>query len=140
MPLKKLAELTVQSHLDSLTDVDQFTERNVSQIAALAQQLDDIAISVSEAVNNAIVHGNKLDDTKVVRIRFYLGSNFLRIVVQDQGVGFTPEEIPDPRKKENLLKASGRGILIIRHLMDRVCFKHLKHGMRIIMDKSFAKA
>ena len=135
MPLKKLGELTVASNQECLADVDRFSGELLQRIPAVCSDLDDIAIAVSEAVNNAMQHGNKLDDSKSVHIAYYLCSSYLRIVVQDEGAGFTPESIPDPRKKENLLKVSGRGVLIIRHLMDRVSFRKLKKGMQIIMDK-----
>lgn len=135
MPLKKLGELTVVSDQARLADVDRFSGALLQKIPAVCSDLDDIAIAVSEAVNNAMQHGNKLDGRKKVHIAYYLCSRYLRIVVQDEGTGFAPDKIPDPRKKENLLKVSGRGILIIRHLMDRVSFKRLKKGMKIIMDK-----
>ena len=135
MPLKKLGELTVTSDQARLADVDRFSGALLQRIPAVCNDMDDIAIAVSEAVNNAMQHGNKLDASKSVHIAYYLCSSYLRIVVRDEGSGFTPESVPDPRKKENLLKVSGRGILIIRHLMDRVSFRKLKKGMQIVMDK-----
>ena len=139
MPLKKIAQLIVPSSLDCLSDIDRFTENAIRSMALPSQMLDDIAITISEAVNNAIVHGNKLDPSKHVKITFYRGSTFLRLVVQDEGAGFIPESVPDPRQEDNLLKTSGRGLLIIRHLMDRVGFRRRKAGMQIIMDKFYPK-
>lgn len=135
MPLKKVGELVVPSRQERLRDVDRFTEKILRKASFPTGELDDVAISVSEAVNNAIVHGNKFDEKKKVKICYYLGRSYLRIVVQDQGRGFSLDRVPDPRKQENLLKASGRGILIMSHLMDRVRFEVAKSGLKTIMDK-----
>ncbi len=139
MSLKKIAQLVIPSSLDHLSDLDRFTEKTIRALSLPSQMLDDIAITASEAVNNAIVHGNKLDPSKNVKITFYRGDKFLRLVVQDEGAGFIPESVPDPRNEENLLKTSGRGLLIIRHLMDRVGYRKLKAGLQIIMDKFYPK-
>jgi len=135
MPLRKLGELGVPSSQDHLAEVDAFTEKLIRRISMPGTDLDDIAIAISEAVNNAMVHGNRLDIKKKVNVRLYFCSSYLRIVVQDEGKGFRPEKVPDPREDENLLKASGRGLLIMRHLMDQISFKPVKSGMQIIMDK-----
>ncbi len=135
MSLKKVGELIIPSRQDYLARVDQYTERIVRDLCLPSQMLDDVAISISEAVNNAIVHGNKLDENKRVVIRYYHCAKYLRLVVRDEGPGFSMDAVPDPRQKQNLLKPSGRGILIMRHLMDRVFFRKLKNGMMIIMDK-----
>lgn len=139
MPLKKIGELVVPSKQDRLAEVDRFVEKLIRKLPFPAGDLDDIAIAVSEAVNNAIVHGNKLDGHKSVKVCFYICSNYLRIVVQDEGGGFSPETVPDPRRKENLLKATGRGLLIMRHLMDRISFVSRRWGMQVIMDKACPK-
>jgi len=139
MPLKKAAELTIPSSLEHLADIDRFTEQTFEKLSLPREILDDVAISISEAVNNAVVHGNKLDRHKKVRIMFFPSARFLRLIVQDEGHGFSLESVPDPRQKENLLKTSGRGLLIIKHLMDRVCFRPRKSGMQIVMDKFYPK-
>lgn len=135
MSLKKLAELVVPSNQDRLVEVDRFAERHLRKLNLSRSDLDDVAIALSEAVNNAIVHGNKLNTSKKVTIRLYLCSRYLRITVKDEGCGFTPDQIPDPRSQENLFKTSGRGLLIMQHLMDRVTFKPGKTGMQISLDK-----
>ncbi len=135
MPLKKLGELEVPSDQDYLAEVDNFTEKLIKKTLLPSSDVDDVAIVISEAVNNAMVHGNNLDVTKSVKIRLYSCSKYIRIVIQDEGGGFSPEDVPDPREDENLLKASGRGLLIIRHLMDEVSYKSVKSGTQIIMDK-----
>lgn len=135
MPLRKIAEISVPSCQKHLADVDQFTVNHLKKLGFSSADLDDIAIAVSEAVNNAIIHGNSSDEHKFVHVRLYYSSKILRIIVQDEGTGFSPDMVPNPRKPENLLKISGRGLLIISHLMDCVSFERRKKGMQIIMDK-----
>ena len=83
----------------------------------LAFQID---MAVREAVTNAVVHGNKLDETKFIELSLKTLSGAIEITVHDQGSGFNPNEVPDPTQKENILKTSGRGIFFMRNFMDEV--------------------
>ena len=87
-----------------------------------------IGLSVRESVTNAIRHGNQLDKTKKVGVRFNIASDGLFIVVSDQGNGFDESCLPDPLDANNLLKPSGRGIFYIRTFMDEVTFHNLPEG------------
>ena len=83
--------------------------------------LGNMLVSLTEAVNNAIIHGNKLDEKKMVDLKMELGGNdMLRFTVHDEGVGFDFDKVPDPTEQENIEKAEGRGIYLIRHLADEV--------------------
>jgi serine/threonine-protein kinase RsbW len=135
MSLKKIGELAIRSNPSCLSKVDRFAEKKLRRLHMSRSDQDDVAIALSEAVNNAILHGNNQDSSKNVLICLYKCAKYLRVTVQDEGHGFSPVNVPDPREEENLLKASGRGILIMRHLMDRVAFKSYKAGMKVIMDK-----
>ena len=85
---------------------------------------EDIAfgvdMAVREAVTNAILHGNKLDETKFADVSLKSLPGAFEIVVHDQGTGFDPSGIPDPTEAQNILKTSGRGIFFMRSLMDEV--------------------
>jgi len=85
---------------------------------------EDIAfgvdMAVREAVTNAVLHGNKLDDAKEVGLKLRNTSEVFEISVHDQGSGFDPNEVPDPTRDENILKTSGRGIFFMRNFMDEV--------------------
>ena len=95
-----------------------------------------IGMSVRGSVTNAIQHGNKLDQSKRVDIRFEVAPDQLDISVRDQGAGFQVERLPNPLDAENLLKPSGRGIFYIRSFMDEVEFiPHAEGGMEIHMVK-----
>ncbi len=96
----------------------------VSEFLSRAGISEDVAfgidMAVREAVTNAVVHGNKLDETKVVEVSLKTLSGAVEISVHDQGRGFNPNDVPDPTHEENILKTSGRGIFFMRNFMDEV--------------------
>lgn len=101
---------------------------------------DDIAfgvdMAVREAVTNAVLHGNRQDETKSVEIIFNVSPAALEITVRDRGMGFDPESVPDPTDQENVLKTSGRGIFFMRTFMDEVTWtRHPEGGTVVRMTK-----
>ena len=78
----------------------------------------NLQIACSEALINAIVHGNKEDNSKKVYISIVFDENEFVVWIKDEGDGFKIDELPDPTANENLLKESGRGIYIIKSLVD----------------------
>jgi serine/threonine-protein kinase RsbW len=93
----------------------------------------NIMIAVTEAVNNAIKHGNSGDKTKNVHLSLSLNESLLKFVVKDEGHGFDYQNLPDPTSPENLEKIGGRGIFLMKHLSDQVTFK--EHGK--VVELSF---
>lgn len=83
----------------------------------------NIMIAVTEAVNNAIKHGNKGDSSKNVSISLSLEEGLIRFKIEDEGTGFDFHHLPDPTAPENLEKPGGRGIFLMKHLADEVEFK-----------------
>lgn len=77
-------------------------------------------MAVREAVTNAVIHGNKLDEAKLVELTLRNTPEVFEISVHDQGSGFNPNEVPDPTADENILRTSGRGIFFMRNFMDEV--------------------
>ncbi|MDQ6651432.1 MAG: ATP-binding protein, partial [Acidobacteriota bacterium] len=96
----------------------------VSEFLGRAGVSEDVAfgidMAVREAVTNAVVHGNRLDETKFVELSLRTFSGAVEITVHDQGSGFNPNDVPDPTQEENILKTSGRGIFFMRNFMDEV--------------------
>ena len=91
-------------------------------------ELDDdiygnIMIAVTEAVNNAIRHGNKDNSSKNVLISLSLEDGMIKFKIQDEGEGFNFHQLPDPTSPENISKPGGRGIFLMKHLSDEVDFK-----------------
>jgi serine/threonine-protein kinase RsbW len=83
----------------------------------------NIMIAVTEAVNNAIKHGNSGDKNKNVFLSLSLNDSLIKFVIKDEGKGFDYQNLPDPTAPENLEKIGGRGIFLMKHLSDEVQFK-----------------
>ena len=82
----------------------------------------NLRTAFAEALANAIIYGNRLDPAKLVRVRVELGRDAVRIHVTDDGAGFDPTAVPDPTVPENLEREDGRGVFVLRHLVDHVTF------------------
>ena len=89
----------------------------------------NIMIAITEAVNNAIKHGNESDSSKNVSLSLSLDENHIKFRIEDEGHGFDYENLPDPTSPENIEKPGGRGIFLMKHLSDEVEFKE---GGRIV--------
>jgi serine/threonine-protein kinase RsbW len=92
-----------------------------------------LLLSVTEATTNAIIHGNKSDESKLVSIDVKKVDGELVIKVKDHGKGFDPGKVPDPTEPENLLKDSGRGIYLMRVYMDDVRYNITPDGTEITL-------
>ena len=130
--------LVIPSDTAKLYEVDEFAEEWIRGLPFNDDELDDIAISLSEAVNNAILHGNKGDISKKVTIELIQLKDGIMMRVTDQGGGFDPSDVKDPTQPDHLLDEAGRGLLIIRHLMDEVNVKPSGNGTRIELIKRFS--
>ena len=126
--LKTENQISIPSSLNYLKDVDDFMERKLKKCGLSESDLADVAISVTEAVTNAVIHGNKCDPRKRVTIILEIKKPDITIWVRDQGNGFDPESVPSPVENNNVLKKVGRGIFILKSLMDEVDFTFEPHG------------
>ena len=97
----------------------------------------NVGIAVREAVINAIRHGNRMDPTRKVEVSLQARPRSIRARVRDQGAGFDPSATPDPTFGDNLMRSSGRGILVMRAFVDSVDFKFLEgRGMEVTLKKN----
>lgn len=85
--------------------------------------------ALAEALANAIRYGTGEDPNRVVRLRVELGGDVVRIYVTDDGEGFDTSFLPDPTRPENLEREDGRGLFVIRHLVDDVAFNEKGNGI-----------
>lgn len=93
----------------------------------------DVHVAFEEALRNAMVHGNKEHPRKKVVVETEVTDSEVILKVEDEGEGFDPGEIPNPTVGDNVLKESGRGVFLIKHLMDKV--EYLNSGRKVIMTK-----
>jgi serine/threonine-protein kinase RsbW len=84
--------------------------------------LFDIRLCVEEVVRNAIEHGNKHNKRSKVKINYRIEDDKFIIEVEDEGAGFDYKSLPNPTHEDNIMKGSGRGIYLVRHLMDKAEF------------------
>jgi serine/threonine-protein kinase RsbW len=89
----------------------------------------NILVALTEAVSNAIVHGNRLNPEKDVKFYYESKDSFLSFTVQDQGAGYNPETLPDPTDPDNIESPNGRGVFLMRKLSDEINFHD--NGTRI---------
>jgi serine/threonine-protein kinase RsbW len=85
--------------------------------------------ALAEALGNAIRYGTGEDPDRVVRVRVELGRDVVRIYVVDDGDGFDPNGLPDPTHPNNIEREFGRGLFVIRHLVDDVAFNEKGNGI-----------
>lgn len=113
-------ELTFPSRIAAVGEAAAAVSEFMNRLKIGEDVAFGVDMAVREAVTNAVVHGNKLDDTKVVELKLRNTPAVFEITVHDQGNGFNPNDVPDPTKDENILRTSGRGIFFMRNFMDEV--------------------
>jgi len=113
-------ELTLPSRIAAIDEAATAIAGLVTRSGISEDDAFGIDMAVREAIANAVIHGNKLDETKLVEINVKSSLEYLEVSVHDQGQGFNPETISDPTKEENILKSSGRGIFFMRNFFDEV--------------------
>lgn len=111
----------LEHYIDELQEWAEFDDEDYSRIM----------LTLSEAVTNAILHGNKENPEKKVTVIGKLQKSTLVITVKDEGEGFEPDSIPDPLKEENLLNIGGRGVYLIEEYADELRFE--ENGTKLEM-------
>jgi serine/threonine-protein kinase RsbW len=133
---EETTELKFPSRIDSIAAAAAAAAEVAGRSGFSADALFGIEMAVREAVTNAVLHGNRQDESKTVEVGVTDTGAGLVITVRDQGEGFDPAAVADPTAAENLLKASGRGILFMRTFMDEVAWgRHPRGGTVVRMTK-----
>ena len=119
----------IPSIKENVSIVESFIDNVGEKIKIEEAIYGNVLVSVTEAVNNAIVHGNKEDKNKKVRLGLKQNKKSVRFVVEDEGIGFDYTNLPDPTNPKNIDKVKGRGIFLIKSLSDKTTFKN---GGRVV--------
>ena len=131
--------LTLASNPKQIQKVEAFLEK-VNETAHLDEiQMNKLMISLTEAVNNGIIHGNKSNPEKKVHVTCEMLPGWLLFVVHDEGAGFDPAQVLSPLKEENLLRDSGRGVFLMKTLMDKVEFEKNNTGLIVRLWLNLSK-
>lgn len=128
-------EISIPSDAIYLAAVDDFVYEMFSKQGVPKSTIADFAIAVSEIVNNAISYGSRGDRSNPVTVKIEFGVNEAVISIKDRGPGFDPSILPDPLNKDNLLKQVGRGIFIVKSLMNSVDFNVSDSGTEVILKR-----
>lgn len=133
--MKRSVEKKYPSNQDAVVKAERLAERFTEHLDFDEDQRVDVAIAITEAVNNAVEHGNRLEADRTVTVRLEWRDSELVITVRDQGRGFDLDSVDDPLSPENLTKPDGRGLLIVRSLMDSVEVNPSSEGTEVVMVK-----
>lgn len=131
-PRRTDVRITIRSRFDELDLVDSVSEAVLRALHFGEEAIERTSLAVREAAANAILHGNGPDGDDPVSICFRAEHRELTIEVEDCGAGFDPDSLPDPLAPENLLKTTGRGILLMRSFMDDVAFSFETDGGTLV--------
>lgn len=125
--------LEIESTPNNLITVEEFVNYFSVELGLDQEKINGLLLAVTEATTNAIIHGNKNNKLKMVRISVFVEGKDISIVIKDEGKGFDPSIIPDPTDPENLLKDSGRGLYLMRVYMDGLSYNQTPEGTETIL-------
>jgi len=132
--IMKEVKIEIPSLPDNIRVVESFVDNAKERFKFSDDMYGNIMVSVTEAVNNAIIHGNNSDKTKNVTIQLLFGDDKMTFIIEDQGPGFNYENLPDPTAPENIEKPGGRGIFLIRHLCDELTFNETGSKVEMVFN------
>jgi serine/threonine-protein kinase RsbW len=116
-------DLQIPSDIGNLRLVEKAIDELSLELNLSDEIYGNVMVATMEATNNAIIHGNNSDPRKNVKIQILLEEKELNVHVEDQGLGFDYENVPDPTSPENLEKINGRGIFLMEHLSDEIVYR-----------------
>jgi len=129
MTTHKTSGLKISSCPSKIGQVETYVKTVAEKFNISPDIYPNILISLTEAVNNAIIHGNNKDESKFVKISLEENCDLLVFEISDEGKGFNPSEIADPTSEENIDCCGGRGVHIMKELSDEIDF--LDNGRRV---------
>jgi serine/threonine-protein kinase RsbW len=132
MVLAANQKIRISSKAENIILVERMIE-DVCDLFNINQDFyGNILVALTEAVNNAIYHGNQANENKNIDISFKTTPNFVSFIVKDEGPGFNYTNLPDPTNPENIANPNGRGVFLMRNLADNVSFE--ENGSKVILD------
>lgn len=114
--------ICISSRTENISDVEKMIDVVCDEYAVNRDFYGNILIAITEAVNNAIIHGNKENPEKMIHVKCESEKDALKFIVEDEGDGFDFDSLPDPTDPENIEKPNGRGVFLMKNLADDVKF------------------
>jgi len=128
-------QLVLASKPEAIEEIEKLAAEAATVAGLSQEEQDSLAIAVTELANNAVIHGNKRDPGKKVFVNIDVVDAEVRLTIRDQGKGFNPDTLSNPLDPENLLRESGRGVFIVRALMDEVFYDFSQGGAQVTIVK-----
>lgn len=132
MVLAENQKIRITSKAENIILVERMIEDVCDLFNITEDYYGNILVAITEAVNNAIYHGNQANPSKNIDILFKSFPDRVTFTVKDEGAGFNYNNLPDPTNPENIEKPNGRGVFLMRNLADRVSFED--NGSTVILD------
>lgn len=129
--------LVVESNPSLVEEVYEQIHKKLQEYHYTENDIFAVHLAVEEGFSNAVRHGNKMDPSKTVKVEYSVTPDRVEVSITDQGEGFDPGQIPDPRLGDNLYRCDGRGLLLIHSYMDVIEYKD--SGRCLYMAKSRRK-
>jgi len=126
--------LVLPSRISSIAKIESFVQRVSQKYQVSEDRYPNILISLTEAVNNAIIHGNNQDEKKEVNIELCKTDSGLSFSVSDQGHGFNPKQIPDPTSADRIECCGGRGVFLMRELCDKISYSNEGRTVKMFFE------
>ena len=121
--------MKLPSNPSCINEVERFVQDLVKRLNIDPNLYPNILISLTEAVNNAMQHGNRYDDDKEILVSYHEKPNQILLTISDEGSGFDPYEVPDPTTEDHVEVEGGRGVFLMKQLTDEIHF--LDHGRTV---------
>jgi len=128
--------IAVESRLSSFATVCKRILAELKDHSFNEDDLFAVHLALDEAFANAVVHGNKMDPNKKVKVEYSVDSDRIEISMTDEGDGFEPDSVPDPRHGPGLNETSGRGLLLMNSYMDTVKFNGSGNSVYMVRYKN----
>lgn len=128
-------KIIVSSDLSNLSVVESLVDEVTAKCNIIEDVYGNMLVSITEAFTNAVIHGNKQSESKVVTLEINDDKDKVVYIIQDQGLGFDFNNLPDPTLPENIEKETGRGIFLIKNLADSVDFLDNGRTIKISFNK-----
>ena len=124
--------LTLYSHPKNIAEVEPYISQIIDKYEINQDLFGNMLITLTEAVSNAIIHGNSAKSDKRVFVTSDCSSKRIQFSIRDEGNGFNPSSLPDPTAPDNILNPGGRGVFLMRQLSDSVKFE--EDGRKVIIE------
>lgn len=132
MVLAENQKIRIASRAENIILVERMIEDVCDLFNISEDYYGNILVAITEAVNNAIYHGNQANPKKNIDIFFKSYPDHVSFIVKDEGKGFNYDTLPDPTNPENIENPNGRGVFLMRNLADKVSFED--NGSKVVLD------